>query len=137
MAGKTTSKKSVFVLMPFASKYDEVYKNGIKEACLQLRLNCTRVDEQIFYEGILQRIYNQIRNADFIVADMSERNPNVFYETGFAHALSKKVILLTHDEKDIPFDLTHYRHIVYKGDIDYLKRNIYRDLVMGYRTIKK
>ena len=55
-----------------------------------------RVDEQIFNESILQRIYNQISKADVITADMTDRNENVFYETGYAHTLGKQVILLIH-----------------------------------------
>jgi hypothetical protein len=53
------------------------------------------------YEGtILQRIYNQIAKADIIVSDMTGKNPNVFYETGYAHALNKQVILLTQNKED-------------------------------------
>ena len=75
-----------------------------------------RVDEQVFHrEAILQQIYNQIEAADFIIADMSGRNPNVFYEVGYGHAKEKLCILLTRDANDIPFDLKHHRHIVYSS----------------------
>lgn len=53
---------------------------------------------------------------------MTGRNPNVFYEVGYAHALGKIVILLTQDTNDIPFDLKHHQHIVYKGKIDELRK---------------
>ena len=82
---------------------------------------CERVDEQIYNESILERVYNQISKADIIVADMTGRNPNVFYEVGYAHALNKQVILLTQKKKDIPFDLQHYPHIIYEKRIAYLK----------------
>lgn len=59
---------------------------GIKDACKQAGMNCERVDEPLFHERILDRIYNQISKADIIVADMSGRNANVFYETGYADA---------------------------------------------------
>lgn len=55
---------------------------------------------------------------------MTERNPNVFYETGYAHALGKTVILLTQKSDDIPFDMKHYPHIIYEGKISYLKNEI-------------
>jgi Nucleoside 2-deoxyribosyltransferase len=110
-------KPFVFVLMPFASDFDDVYKLGIKPACENAGAYAERIDEQLFGESILDRIYNQISKADIIVADMTGRNPNVFYEVGYAHALGKRVILLTQQEKDIPFDLKHYPHIIYKGRI--------------------
>jgi hypothetical protein len=117
-------KPYVFVLMPFAESFDDVYELGIKTACSDAGAYCERVDEQIFDGTILERIYNQIAKADVVVSDMSERNPNVFYETGYAHALGKRVILLTQKTEDIPFDLKHYPHIVYEGKITKLKTQL-------------
>jgi nucleoside 2-deoxyribosyltransferase len=114
---ETIPKPFVFVLMPFSEEFDDIYKMGIKPACRGAGAYCERVDEQIYEESMLERIYNQIGKADIIVADMTGRNPNVFYETGYAHALGKQVILLTQNAEDIPFDLKHYSHIVYKGKI--------------------
>lgn len=112
-----SQKPFVFVLMPFASGFDDIYRYGIKKACEDQGAYCERVDEQMFDGTILDRIYNQISRADVIVSDMTGKNPNVFYETGYAHALKKKVILLTQKTEDIPFDLKHYSHIVYDGRI--------------------
>ncbi len=120
----TRPKPYVFVLMPFDSEFDDVYKLGIKPACETAGAFAERVDEQVFQESILQRIYNQIAKADIIVADMSGRNPNVFYETGYAHALGKVVILLTKVAEDIPFDLKHYTHIIYGGRIADLRAEL-------------
>ncbi|MBC8492914.1 MAG: hypothetical protein H8D43_03935 [Chloroflexi bacterium] len=122
----TKPKPFVFVLMPFHESFDDVYQLGIKPACQAAGAYCERVDEQIFQESILERTYNQIAKADLIVSDMSGRNPNVFYETGYAHALGKKVILLTHHSEDIPFDLKHYPHIIYGGKIAFLKEELER-----------
>ncbi|HEV2146342.1 MAG TPA: hypothetical protein VGR37_02905 [Longimicrobiaceae bacterium] len=118
---QTRPKPYVFVLMPFESALDDVYQFGIKAACSDAGAYCERVDEQLFDESILERIYNQIARADVIVADMTGRNPNVFYETGYAHALGKRVILLTQRAEDIPFDLKHFPHIIYGGRISDLK----------------
>ncbi len=111
----TKPKPFVFVLMPFAKEFDDVYQLGIKVACEEAGAYAERLDEQLFAESMLQRIYNQIAKADVVVADMTNRNPNVFYEVGYAHALGKVVILLTQEDGDIPFDLKHYRHIVYEN----------------------
>jgi len=110
--------------MPFGDKFRDAYEVGIKAACKDAGAYCERVDEQIFLENIIERVYNQIAKADIIVAEMTGRNPNVFYETGYAHALNKTVILLTEDAEDIPFDLMHYPHIVYHGSITTLKSQL-------------
>jgi hypothetical protein len=122
----TRPKKFVFTLMPFDEAFDDIYKLGIKPACESAEAYCERIDEQIFNENILSRLYNQINKADLIVADMTGRNANVFYETGYAHALNKRVILLTQNADDIPFDLKHYPHIVYSGRITLLKDELQR-----------
>jgi hypothetical protein len=121
-----TPKPFVFVLMPFASEFDDIYKLGIKAACQEAGAYCERVDEQISRENILERVYNQIGKADIVVSDMTGRNPNVFYESGYAHALGKHVILLTQRADDIPFDLKHYPHIIYEGKITRLKEELQR-----------
>jgi len=122
--GNTKAKVFVFVLMPFSDEFKEIYEAGIKTACKNADANCERVDEQIFDEIILNRIYNQISAADIIIAEMTGRNPNVFYEVGYAHALGKRVILLTQMAEDIPFDLKHYQHIVYGDKISVLISNL-------------
>jgi len=127
----TAPKFFVFVLMPFDETFKDVYGLGIKAACVEAGAYCERVDEQIFQESILERIYNQISKADLIVADMSGRNPNVFYEVGYAHALGKHVILLTNKAEDIPFDLKHYPHIVYGSSIIYLKGELTKRIKWG------
>jgi nucleoside 2-deoxyribosyltransferase len=121
-------KLSAFVLMPFEAHFDDLYRFGIKAAVEELDMEATRVDEQVFHtEGILERIYNQIDAAAFIIADMSGKNENVFYEVGYAHAKQKTCILLTKEARDIPFDLKHRRHIIYKSISD-LKQKLTTDL---------
>jgi hypothetical protein len=98
------AKTFAFVLMPFDSTFDDVYRIGIKEAAASLDILAERVDEQIYQEGILERIHRQIEVADIVIADMSGKNPNVFYEVGYAHAKANLTILLTSNVEDIPFD---------------------------------
>lgn len=121
----TKPKPFVFVVMPFASEFNDVYQLGIKAACVEAGAYCERLDEQVFEEGMLDRIYNQIAKADIIVADMSAQNPNVFYEVGYAHALGKRVVLITKKAADIPFDLKHRFHIIYEEGIAALKAKLF------------
>lgn len=129
----TLPKPFVFVLMPFDPKFDDIYKFGIKGAANELGAYTERLDEQLFTEGMLDRIFNQISKADVIVADMTGRNPNVFYEVGYAHALGKIVLLLTQKTEDIPFDLKHRQHTVYGGSINTLKSDLVTKLQWAIR----
>jgi hypothetical protein len=131
-------KRFAFVLMPFDPAFDDIYKLGIKGAVAQFDdLIAERVDEQIYREGILERIYRQIGLADIIIADMSGQNPNVFYEVGYAHAKGKLCILLTSSVNDIPFDLKHQRHIVYGKSIVTLRRELERELQWARNELDK
>lgn len=114
----------VFVLMPFKEEFMDVYEVGIKPACKDAGAECQRVDEQMFLENILSRIYGQIAAADVIVAEVTGRTPNVLYETGYAHGIGKRVIFLTQNADDIPFDLMHYPHIIYGRSIATLKKQL-------------
>jgi len=114
--------------MPFSEAFEDVYESAIKPACAEAGAYCERVDEQNFDESILSRIYNQISKANVVVAELTGRNPNVFYETGYAHALGKRVILLTESATDIVFDMQHFSHIVYNGKLHILKKQLQQKL---------
>jgi hypothetical protein len=59
-------------------------------------------------------ITRSIEKAKIIVADLTGRNPNVFYEVGIAHTLNKTVLLLAQNIEDVPFDLRHRRVLLYE-----------------------
>lgn len=132
LINENLKKLFAFVLMPFDKQKRDIYQLGIKEPCASIGVLAERVDEQMYSEGILERIYGQIQKADFIIAELTEKNPNVFYELGYAQALKKICLLLTKDAKSIPFDLRHLRHIVY-DDISSLKEQ----LIQNIEWIKK
>ena len=73
-----------------------------------------RADNDIFGTGkIMDQVWSGINNAKVLVAELTKRNPNVFYELGLAHALKKPVVLVSSNEEDVPFDLKHIRVIYY------------------------
>ncbi len=94
-----------FVLMPFDTKFTIVW-DTIQEALDGLMV-CKRADDITLEQSILERILNGIRAAELIIADLSGRNPNVFYELGIAHVQTKSVLLIVRNINDVPFDLRH------------------------------
>lgn len=108
-----------FVLMPFDDKFNSIYENIIKKIVEddEFKLNCIRADEIFGTRPIIEDIWEYIRKARILIAELTGKNPNVFYELGLAHAMNKDVILITQNLEDVPFDLRHYRCIVYEDSI--------------------
>jgi nucleoside 2-deoxyribosyltransferase len=125
-----------FVLMPFDKAYDDVCRLGIHEAAKEVGIKAERLDDQIFDSNMLEKIYKEIEKADLIIADMSGRNANVFYEVGYADARKKLVLLLTNDAKDIPFDFLHRPHIIYNKSITNLKKELIERLKWAKAEVK-
>ena len=100
--------------MPFAAPHGNYYEKVYKPAIEKARLKPVRADAEIFGTGkIMDQVWSGINAARVLVAEMTTRNPNVFYELGLAHALKKPVVLISSNESDVPFDLKHIRVIYY------------------------
>jgi len=82
----------VFVLMPFADEFTDVWKLGIKPSVEGLDLSCMRADDFMHTKNVMDVIRDNIRRARLVIADMTTNNPNVFYELGYAHALGKPLL---------------------------------------------
>jgi nucleoside 2-deoxyribosyltransferase len=95
---------------PLGDYYDKIYKPAIEKAGMK----AIRADAEIFATGkIIDQVWSGINSAKVLVAELTSRNPNVFYELGLAHALKKPVVLISAKEEDVPFDLQHIRVIYY------------------------
>lgn len=113
-AVQVQSGDACFVMMPFAEPIGSYYKSVYEPAIKKAGLRPVRADDDMFTTGkIVDQIYSGIRGAKILVAELTGRNPNVFYELGLAHALEKPVVLVSSNEKDVPFDVQHIRVIYY------------------------
>ncbi len=111
--------KLCFVLMPFGPRWSRpLFDRHITPVCADEKLNPIRADDIYGVRGIMQDVWIYINQARIIIADLTTRNPNVFYEVGLAHALSKDVILITQTMDDVPFDLRGVRCVVYSLELD-------------------
>lgn len=61
----------------------------------------------------MEQIWHQINKSRVLLADLTGKNPNVFYELGLAHARRKPVIFVSGSIDDVPFDLRHLRVVLY------------------------
>ena len=99
----TTIPNTCFVLMPFGERFTIVYQTIVK--ALEGIMVCNRADDLLMGMPILERILTGIRSAELIIADLTGRNPNVYYELGLAHTQTKNVLLLSQNINEVPFDL--------------------------------
>jgi hypothetical protein len=91
-----------------------VLRKIFKPAIEKTGLLPVRADNEIFATGkIIDQVLRGITSAKVLVAELTTRNPNVFYELGIAHALNKPVVMISASEADVPFDLHHIRIIYY------------------------
>ncbi len=111
-ADAAVDPKLVFVLTPFLEKEDRVFRS-IRITCEGLGLKCIRGDETFVPGDVLPHIIRMILKSSLIIANVSGRNPNVFYELGIAHALGKTTIIVSETIDEIPFDIRAKRVVTY------------------------
>lgn len=111
--------KTGFILMPFED-FEPVHK-AIRTAIENAGLEPRRADDIFTTGAVLEKILRQIAEAEVVVADLTGKNANVFYETGIAHTVKDNVVLLAQDIEDIPVDLQPFEYIVYGPDPDGLR----------------
>lgn len=103
------------VMIPFTPQFVDV-RNTMAQACRENHLTLKAADD-VWEESILiNDIMNLIRAACIVIVDFSDKNPNVMYETGVAHALGKEVIPVSQSIDDVPFDVRHHRVLAYENN---------------------
>jgi hypothetical protein len=110
-----------FVLTPFNEKYNSQY-SVIKQVVTDLGFRCSRGDDSNLSSNILGHIVQQITKSRIVIANISGRNPNVFYELGIAHALGKPVLIVSESLADIPFDINSSRILAFEDENDLSKK---------------
>lgn len=105
--------KKCFVIMPFSADLRKVFEEIIQPTLIGLGIETRRADDFFTQGSIMNDVWKRLNEADVIVADLTTRNPNVYYELGIAHTIGKPVILLCQDIEEVPFDIRDKRVIVY------------------------
>lgn len=112
-----------FVIMPIKRKrkdYEDLYKNHLKRMIEHqlVSVKCIRADEDPTIDKTkIEEIQETIRKCTFAIADISEKNPNVYYEIGYAKALGKRVILIKNKHiGKLPFDIQSLDVLIYDRD---------------------
>ena len=108
-----------FVIQPFdnGEKFDKRYKDTFAPAITEAGLEPYRVDKDASVEILIDMIEKRIRDSAICLVDISEDNPNVWFELGYALASNKPTCLIcSEDRAKFPFDVSHRNIIRYKTD---------------------
>ncbi len=115
VAGYTSdAKPHVFVAMPFRDDMDDVYDYGIQSAVKSAGLVCERADLSSFTGDVLEWVRSRIRSASLVVADLTDANPNVYLEVGYAWGVGIPTVLVVKSPDHLKFDVRGQRCLVYK-----------------------
>src|ERR1035437_2086613 len=125
-AAAATGNKVCFVIMPIrhegTTDYDHfrALYNELSPPIANRGYRVVRADDIQRGGAITKDILLALAQADLVVADLTDLNPNVFYELGVRHSLRGKGTVLIVDEvrtPDVPFDLGAYRVIKFRAEL--------------------
>ncbi len=110
--------KTCFVIAPIGEsgsetrkRSDLVLKYVVAPAAEQCGYKALRAD-QISEPGLItSQVIQHVIEDPLVVADLTERNPNVFYELAIRHALRKPLVQIIKKGEQIPFDVAGTRTI--------------------------
>lgn len=89
--------------------------DAIKEAGQRCGIQAERVDDVQSNDRITDRILESLRRAEFVIADLSNVRPNVYFEAGYAHGLGKTPVYIAKAGTKLEFDLKDFPVIFFKN----------------------
>ena len=107
LAERLITPTEAFVIMSFSEEghLTDAF-DTIKRVCAANQFQAYKIDQHVDpQQRIVPSIMKAIRRAAFIIADVSEPRPNVYYELGYAQALGKDVITTAYKGTQLPFDI--------------------------------
>ena len=110
---KSKTKGTCFVMMPFREPFETYYDGIFEPAIIKANLDPIRPVDLFRPSGIVSDLWQMIQDAKVLLAELTTKNANVFYELGLAHAIGKPVILVCESMDDVPFDLQQLRVLLY------------------------
>lgn len=110
----SSSKEHIFVAMPFKEDMDDTYHYGIQGAVREAGFLCERADLSSFTGDVMKWVRDRIKTAKLVIADLTDGNPNVYLEVGYAWGCNVPTVLIVKDTKDLRFDVRGQRCLPYK-----------------------
>ena len=124
----SAARPHAFVAMPFSEPFEDIFYYGIASPVRAAGLLCERMDQLSFVGDIVDRMRERISSAAIVVGDLSEANPNVYLEIGYAWGVGIPCVLICNKKTDLKFDLRGQRCLFY-GTIKELEKVLSAELI--------
>ncbi len=132
------NEKLCFAIMPFAKSFDEIFKYAIKAAAESEGYYCERMDQVAGAINLVTEMIRKIYESHIVVADLTNKSANVFYELGIAHSVPgpNKTIMIVEENEDIPFDIGSFQVLKYTRSYEGIQ-NLRSGIVERIQFIEK
>lgn len=125
------AKRLVAACLPLGKLFNTVFSEAIEPACREAGVDLERLPTPLSSAWDKAATEDRLRSAHTLVADLSGRNPNVYWQVGFAEALRKRVILISQHGEDLSFDFKNVECVVYASNHAFLKQELLAALRAG------
>ncbi len=101
----------------------------IKKECHRFDINAIRIDDFQNSHQITEEVIREIENTDYMLVDLTDERPNVYYELGYCHGKGKdpkNIVLMAKKDTKLHFDTRNMRTIFWKDPKDLEKKLRYR-----------
>lgn len=113
-------KKTCFIVCPISDEKSDVRKRSdelfdyiLEPVCNELGFEVIRIDKLPHNNSITAEIIKYLKEADLVIGDTTDNNPNCFYEIGYRAAISKPLILIRNAGQELPFDISGINSLEY------------------------
>jgi hypothetical protein len=120
----------VFVIMSLRGEEIQETYSSIKDECNRIGLDAIRIDENTGSGFIIKEIVTFIEKAEFIICDLTNERPNVYYELGYAHGVGNQplnILLIAKEGTTLHFDIAPLR-VQYYRSTEHLRSIVAKNL---------
>ncbi|MEI6900778.1 MAG: hypothetical protein WCL00_12940, partial [Bacteroidota bacterium] len=111
-------------------KFDRIYEDLVKPAIFKAALEPLIEREEKSFGSIHKTMYEKILLCEFCIADLTNMNPNAYYELGMRYAVKPytTIPIISSSHFPLPFDVGPNRTFIYQVDNDFRLTNIENDV---------